>query len=140
MHIFVVLAMGVAGFVVVMAIAAALALRTAMTWSRELVELERSGVRVRGRVIEKRREHRVRSGTSAWIRYTYVDRSGRTHRSRRNLVTPEAWERLSEGGAIDIVYSSRRPRVSAPEYLLAMGRGAAGAEAREGPVTGADPG
>lgn len=137
MNLFVLLAIGVAGFAVVMALAFALALRTAVTWSREVVELERDGVRVTGRVVEKRRQ-RSRGATSAWIRYTYVDRLGRGHRSRRNLVTPDAWEGLTEGGPIAVVYSSRRPQVSAPEYLLALGPTPAGRGAADRAVTGDD--
>lgn len=106
-------------FVAVMAIAGALALRVAVSWGRELLELQQYGTEVTGRVLEKR-QRRQRHTTSTWIRYEYADQVGKTHRSRRHLATPEAWNALVEGGPIAVVYSQRRPRVSFPRYLLAL--------------------
>ena len=100
-----------------MAIALALTFRVAVKWGTELVELQQHGVASEGRVIEKRQTRR-RGVTSTWIRYEYVDQFGKGHRSRRNLVTPDAWEAHEEGGAIAIVYSHRRPKISMPKYLL----------------------
>lgn len=104
-------------FVVVMAVAFALTLRVAVNWRKEAIELQQYGVETRGRVTEKRQTRR-RGVTSTWIRYEYVDQFGKAHRSRRNLVTPEAWDAHEEGGPIAIVYSQRQPRMSAPKYLL----------------------
>lgn len=104
-------------FVLVMGVAFALTLRVALNWGNELLELKQFGVDGTGRVVEKRRT-RQRGGASTWIRYEYVDQFGKTHRSRRNLVTPEAWDAHTEGGPISIVYSQRRPKVSFPKYLL----------------------
>jgi hypothetical protein len=103
--------------VVLMAIALALTFRVAVNWSTELIELQQYGVESTGRVTE-RRQTRRRGATSTWIRYEYVDQFGKRHRSRRNLVTPEAWSTHIEGGPISIVYSQRRPKVSSPKYLL----------------------
>lgn len=103
--------------VVAMAVALAIALRVAMNWGTELVELQAHGVAGRGRVVEKRQTRR-KGATSTWIRYEYVDQFGKSHRSRRNLVTPDAWDAHVEGGPIDIVYSHRRPKISLPKYLL----------------------
>ena len=103
--------------VVAMAVALAIALRVAMDWGTELVELQAHGVAGRGRVVEKRQTRR-KGATSTWIRYEYVDQFGKSHRSRRNLVTPDAWDAHVEGGPIDIVYSHRRPKISLPKYLL----------------------
>ena len=104
-------------FVLVMGIAFALTLRVAVNWGHELLELKQFGLDATGRVVEKRRE-RQRGSASTWIRYEYVDQFGKTHRSRRNLVTPEAWEAHTEGVPIAIVYSQRRLKVSFPKYLL----------------------
>lgn len=104
-------------FVVVMAIALALTLRVAVNWGHELVELKQYGIEATGRVVEKRQERR-RGATSTWIRYEYVDQFGKTHRSRRNIVTPEAWEAHTEGGPITVLYSERHPKVSFPKYLM----------------------
>ena len=103
--------------IVVMAIAVALTLRVAVNWGKDAVELQQHGVETRGRVTEKRQTRR-RGVTSTWIRYDYADETGKTHRSGRNLVTPEAWTTHEEGGPIAIVYSRRQPKISAPRYLL----------------------
>ena len=111
------LLIGMLIFVIVMGIGAALTLRVAVGWSKELIELQRYGREVTGRVVEKRQTRR-RGNTSAWIRYEYVDQFGRTRRSRRNIVTPEAWDAHTEGGPIAVVYAESRPKISAPKYLL----------------------
>jgi hypothetical protein len=103
--------------VVSMAVALALTFRVAVNWGADLVELQQHGVASAGCVIEKRQTRR-RGATSTWIRYEYVDQFGKGHRSRRNLVTPDAWDAHEEGGAIAIVYSQRRPKISLPKYLL----------------------
>ena len=113
------LLVGLLLFVVVMGIAFALTLRVAVQWGHELVELQQFGVAAEGRVLEKRQTRR-RGNVSTWIRYEYVDQFGKAHRSRRNLVTPEAWEGHAEGGPIAIVYSQRRPKISLPKYLMAL--------------------
>ena len=112
-----ILAVVVPVLLVIMAIALALTLRAAVTWGNEFVELQQYGVESTGRVSEKRRT-RHRGLTSTWIRYEYADQFGKTHRSRRHLVTPDAWAAHEEGGPIAVVYSQRRPGISAPKYLL----------------------
>jgi hypothetical protein len=91
-------------------------LRVAARWGEEAIELKQYGVEVTGVVTERRSERR----RGSHIRYEYVDQFGVRHRSRRNLVTPEAWDAHAEGGPIAVVYSQRNPRVSAPRYLLAL--------------------
>ena len=81
---------------------------------------ESVGVAATGTVVEKRQVRR-RGNVSTHIRYEYVDQFGKRHRSRRNLVTPEAWDTLQEGGPIEIVYSGQRPQVSWPKYLFELG-------------------
>lgn len=115
------LLIGLAVFIVAMAISAFIAWRVAVGWTHELIELQQYGVEATGRVTEKRQQRR-RGVTSFWIRYEYDDQFGQTHRSRRNIVTPEAWEGHTEGGPIAIVYSQRRPKVSFPKYLIDLKR------------------
>ena len=115
------LLIGMLIFVIVMGIGAALTLRVAVGWSKELIELRQYGREVTGRVVEKR-QTRSRGNTSAWIRYEYADQFGRTRRSRRNIATPDAWDAHAEGGPIAVVYSQRRPMISAPKYLLSLER------------------
>ena len=95
-------------------------LRVAAKWGTEALELQQHGVDVTGRVLEKR-SYRRRGVMSSHIRYEYTDQFGRRHRSRRTLVTPEAWEAHDEGGPIAVVYSPRRPAISLPRYLLDLG-------------------
>ena len=105
--------------VVAMAVALAITFRVAVNWGTEVVELQKYGKESTGRVTEKRQTRR-RGATSTWIRYDYVDQFGKSHRSRRNVVTPDAWDAHREGGPISIVYSQRRPKISLPKYLLAV--------------------
>ena len=111
------LLIGMLIFVFVLGIGAVLTLRVAVGWSKELIELQQYGREVTGRVVEKRQTRR-RGNTSTWIRYEYADQFGMTRRSRRNLVTPAAWDAHAEGGPIAVVYSERRPKISAPKYLI----------------------
>ena len=115
-------------FVVAMAIAYVLTMRVAVNWGKESLELQVHGVQATGRVTEKRQTRR-RGVTSTWIRYEYTDATGTAHRSRRNLVTPTAWDTHEEGGPIAIVYSRRQPKISAPRYLLGLDREAPGGRA-----------
>ncbi len=117
MSIFTIAFIGMLLFVLLMGIGMTLMLRTAVNWSKELLELEQYGVEATGRVIEKRQTSR-RGSTTRWIRYEYVDQFGQTHRSRRNIVTPEAWDSHPDGGPLAVVHSQRRPRISLPKYLM----------------------
>ncbi|HVL66929.1 MAG TPA: DUF3592 domain-containing protein [Vicinamibacterales bacterium] len=110
-------------FLLLFAAAIALTLRVAVKWGHEALELKHYGVEAAGRVIEKR-QTRQRGNTSTWIRYEYVDQFGRTHRSRRNLVTPDAWDAHTEGGPIAVIYSQRHPKISLPKYLMDLGTAA----------------
>lgn len=93
-------------------------LRVAARWGRELMELQQFGIEATGTVIEKR-EYRNRGHINRYIRYEYTDQFGKTHR-RKVLVTPDAWDTLSEGGSIALVYSQRKPAISAPKYLVGV--------------------
>ena len=52
-----------------------------------------------------------------YLRYEYHDSLGRAH-THQSLVPDEVWDAHMEGGSIDVVYSQRRPAVSAPKYLV----------------------
>ena len=91
-------------------------IRRAIQWSSELKELQQFGVETTGTVLKKNAFH-SRPGPSRFVRYEYRDQFGVPH-SRRAPVSKDAWEALQEGGPIEIVYSQRRPKVSAPKYLI----------------------
>ena len=92
-------------FVIMTAIGALIAFRVSVKSGYEAIELRDFGRETTGRVVEKRRERR-RGSWSTWIRYEYTDPFGKTHRSRRNLVTPEAWDAHEEGGPIQVMSAS----------------------------------
>ena len=106
------------GIVVLMALTFAGLLRVAARWGREMIELQQYGVEVTGLVLEKR-EYRSSRKQGRYIRYEYTDQFGRNHR-RKVVATSEAWDAHRENGPIPIVYSQRRPNVSAPKYLLGV--------------------
>ena len=91
-------------------------IRTAVRWGQELAELQQFGVETTGTVLRKTAS-RTKSGLSRSLKYEYRDQFGVPH-TRKVLVTPEAWDSLQEGGAVEIVYSQRKPKVSAPKYLI----------------------
>jgi len=115
---FVTLAWIVLGFVLVVAFVLWRLLMTAARWSREMIELQEHGIEVTGVVLNKV-TYRARGGHSRYLRYEYVDRVGARH-GRKVLVTDEAWDTLEEGSPITVVYSERRPEISAPRYLLGV--------------------
>ena len=106
----------VIGFVLVVAFVFWRLLMTTARWGREMLELQEHGIEATG-VVLKKVTSRARGGHSRYIRYEYVDRVGARH-GRKVLVTDEAWDTLEEGSPIAVVYSERRPDVSAPQYLL----------------------
>jgi hypothetical protein len=91
-------------------------IRTAVRWGNELIELQQFGVETTGTVLRKR-SYKAKGAQSRSVKYEYRDQFGTAH-TRKMLVTGDAWEALQEGGPIAIVYSQRRPKVSAPKYLL----------------------
>ena len=99
---------GVLGFVGV--------IRTAVRWGKELVELQKFGVDTTG-VVLKKVSYNTKGGQSRSVKYEYHDQFGAAH-TRKVLVTSDAWDALQDGGPIELVYSQRRPKVSAPKYLL----------------------
>ena len=101
----------------------------AVRWGREMIELQEHGVDTQGLVLAKVERRSTRSGAGRQIKYEYSDQFGRTHR-RKVLVTPDAWEAHQERGPIAVVYSERRPNVSAPKYLMELSRENAQAKLR----------
>lgn len=84
------------------------------------------GVETTAQVISKRS---VKAGASTSRRqklaYRYTDGAGATH-EHTSVVTWEVYNRHDEGGAIEVVYSSKNPAVSAPKYLVDQARSALG--------------
>ena len=96
----------------------AVLIRTAVRWGQELAELQQFGVETTGTVLKKTTS-RTKSGLSRSLKYEYRDQFGVPH-TRKVLVTPEAWDSLQEGGTVEVVYSQRKPKVSAPKYLIEL--------------------
>jgi hypothetical protein len=92
------------------------AIRVAIRWGNEFAELQQFGVETTGTVLKKS-AFNAKPGPARFLRYEYRDQFGVPH-SRKVPVTQAVWETLQEGGPIEIVYSQRRPKVSAPKYLM----------------------
>ncbi len=86
---------------------------------RELCE---HGVETTGQIISKRS---VKPGPSSSRRqklaYRYTDGAGATH-EHTSVVTQELYERHDECGPIQVVYSSKRPEISSPKFLVDQAR------------------
>jgi hypothetical protein len=102
--------------VVVMALAFTAAIRTVIRWGNEVVELQQFGVETTGTVLHKS-SSRTQKALRHFVRYEYRDQFGVPY-SRKVPMTESAWDVLQEGGPIEIVYSQRRPKVSAPKSLM----------------------
>ncbi len=92
----------------------------------QMRELCDHGIETVGRISGKR----SLSNTGATNRqkklvYSYTDRKGATH-SHTSVVTPEVYEKFDKGDQIEVVYSSIRPEISAPKYLIDQCRKALG--------------
>jgi hypothetical protein len=90
--------------------------RRAVRWGNEFTELQQFGVETTGTVLRKS-AFNAKPGPARFLRYEYRDQFGVPH-SRKVPVTQAVWETLQEGGPIEIVYSQRRAKVSAPKYLM----------------------
>lgn len=94
----------------------------AVSRSLEMKELTESGIEANGTVTEKKSLPNSRSSTRKnKIAYTYTDQQGQAHASATFLPYDE-YDKYQVGGPIDIVYSSKRPSVSAPLYYVALAR------------------
>jgi hypothetical protein len=91
-------------------------IRTVIRWGNELVELQQFGVPTTGTVLHKGSSDSQRTHRH-FVQYEYRDQFGVPH-SRKVPITAAAWDALQEGGPIDVVYSERRPKVSAPKVLM----------------------
>lgn len=87
---------------------------------RELRQILLDGVAATGTVRTKVAFHGS-GARSRYLRYDYRDAAGRTH-SHRSLVPRDVWNAHEKGGPIAIVYSASRPQISAPQYLVDLGR------------------
>lgn len=84
----------------------------------QMRELCDHGLEATGQIFSKRS---VSAGKSTSrqrkLAYRYTDSSGATH-EHTSVVSIEQYEKHDEGGPIEIVYSAKRPAVSAPKYLV----------------------
>jgi hypothetical protein len=106
----------VLGFLFIGVLGFAGLIRTAARWGTELIELQQFGVATTG-VVLKKVSYNTKGGQSRSVQYEYRDQFGATH-TRKVLVTSDAWDALQDGGPIDVIYSPRRPKISAPKYLI----------------------
>ena len=91
-------------------------LNVARNWVYQATELQQAGIEATGVIVEKAERRNSRH-----IRYQYTDQFGKTHQ-RKVLVLPDQWDVLQEQGPVAIVYSEKRPHISAPKYLLDLAR------------------
>lgn len=88
----------------------------------EMTELAAHGVDVKGTVIDKRSIPAARSSTRKQkLVYAYTDTQGATHQ-HTSVVTYDTYDRYQVGDPIDIVYSSKRPAVSAMKEMIDFAR------------------
>lgn len=84
----------------------------------QMKQLLADGVETTGLVVRQAKHSSSRSGMRhRYLRYEYHDSLGRAH-THQSLVPDDVWDAHMEGGSIDVVYSQRRPAVSAPKYLV----------------------
>ncbi|MDZ4404138.1 DUF3592 domain-containing protein [Prosthecobacter sp.] len=92
----------------------------------QMRELCEHGVETTGQIVEKRVVKAGKSTSKQWkIVYRYTDSAGATH-SHTSVVSIEAYQNHEEGGPIQVVYSAKRPVISAPKYLVDQARKALG--------------
>lgn len=92
----------------------------------EMKELCEHGVETTAQVVGKRS---VRNSSSSSrqqkLVYRYTDGAGASH-EHTSVVPWDVYDAHEEGGAIPVVFSSKRPAVSAPKYLVDQARAALG--------------
>lgn len=89
----------------------------AVTRGFQMRELCDHGVETTAIVAEKR-SYRPSSGSRRFkLVYRYTDSAGTSH-SHTSIVTDTIYDQHDEGGPIQVVYSSRKPAISAPLYLV----------------------
>ena len=90
----------------------------------QMRELYDHGIETTGTVTNKRRTS-ARQGRTEKLAYEYTDNTGRSH-SHTSVVSMAVYHEHEEGQPIRVVYSAKRPEVSAPLYLVEQSRKALG--------------
>ncbi|MBL8829047.1 MAG: DUF3592 domain-containing protein [Planctomycetaceae bacterium] len=94
--------------------------------SWQMRELCEQGIETSGQVIEKRKLPRRRVSPRRYkLVYCYTDQAGVTH-THTSVVSDTLYAGLEIGSPIAVVYSTKRPDVSTPKYLVDECRGALG--------------
>lgn len=92
----------------------------------EMKELCEHGVEITGQVVEKRSVRNSNSSSRQQkLVYRYTDNAGKSH-EHTSVMPGTVYEAHNEGGDIAVVYSAKRPSVSAPKYLVDQARAALG--------------
>ena len=92
----------------------------------QMKELCEHGVEVTAQVLEKRSVRNSNSSSRQQkLVYRYTDSTGTIH-EHTSVMPGAVYESYDEGGDIAVVYSAKRPSVSAPKYLVDQARAALG--------------
>jgi hypothetical protein len=84
----------------------------------QMRELCDHGIDATGQIFSKRSISGAKSSSRRWkLGYRYTDSSGATH-EHTSVVSIEQYQKHDEGGPIEVVYSSKRPEISSPKYLV----------------------
>lgn len=89
----------------------------------QMRELCDHGVETTGVVAEKRSVKAGSAPKRQKLVYRYTDSTGTSH-EHTSIVTNEVFDQHDSGGPIQVVYSSHKPDVSAPLYLVEQCRAA----------------
>lgn len=88
----------------------------------QIKELCEHGVETTGVVHGKRTVMPSNTGArQKKLEYRYTDSAGATHH-HTSVVSIDVYDRYDEGSPIEIVYSSKRPEISSPRYLVDQAR------------------
>ncbi len=88
----------------------------------EMKELVEQGVETQGTIISKRSVSASRASSRRQkLAYRYTDRQGSSH-EHTSIVTYDAYDQYEVGQPIEIVYSAKRPGVSAAKYMVDLAR------------------
>ena len=92
----------------------------------EMKALCEDGVEVTAQVVEKRSVRNSNSSSRQQkLVYRYTDSAGKAH-EHTSVMPGDVYMKYNEGGEVPVVYSAKKPSVSAPKYLVDQARAALG--------------
>lgn len=88
----------------------------------EMKELVEQGVETQGTIISKRSVTAPRTSTRQQkLAYRYTDKQGGSH-EHTSIVTYDAYDQYELGQPIAVIYSAKRPGVSAAKFMVDLAR------------------